>query len=122
RRPSACPYLPWMEEASEDDRQHRDDAEEKDREHRTGLPIGEPGSEEVDDLVAVHVAVRSPDERWRDELAECRDEDEEERGHDPGQGQRQRHPPERLQAAGAEVARSLEEAPVEALERDEDRQ
>ena len=40
----------------------------------------------------------------------------------PGSGQRQRHAAERLPAARAEVARRLEQAPVEALERDEDRQ
>ena len=40
----------------------------------------------------------------------------------PGRRERQRHPPERLQAARAEVARRFEQAPVETLERDEDRQ
>ena len=40
----------------------------------------------------------------------------------PGQRQRQRDAPKRLQAARAEVARRLEQAAVEALERDEDRQ
>ena len=40
----------------------------------------------------------------------------------PGSGERQRDSPERLQPARAEVARRLEQPPVEALERDEDRQ
>ena len=41
---------------------------------------------------------------------------------DARDGQRKRDPEERLQPARAEVARRLEQPPVEALERDEDRQ
>src|SRR5205085_3796815 len=37
-------------------------------------------------------------------------------------GERQRHAPKRLQTARAEIARGLEQAAVEALERDEDRE
>ena len=65
------------EEACEDGRQNGDDDQEEHREHRAGLPVREARSEQVDDLVAVHVAVRSADERRRDELADRRDEDEE---------------------------------------------
>ena len=62
RRPSVCRDLPHLEEAREDDGQDGDDAEEEDREHRAGLPVGKAGSEQVDDLVAVHVAGRTADE------------------------------------------------------------
>src|SRR5207247_558194 len=73
-------------------------------------------------LVAVHVAGRATYERGRYELAERRDENEEEGGDDPGQRERQSHSAESLQAAGPEVARRLEQALIEAFERDEDRQ
>ena len=62
-----------------------DDREQEEREHRARLPVGEAGAEEVDDLVPVHVAARAADERRRDELADRRDEDEEERGDDARQ-------------------------------------
>src|SRR5207244_12086466 len=118
---SLCADLPYLEEAREDDGQDRDDAEEEHREHRAGLPVGEARSEEVDDLVAVHVAGGTTDERRRDELAERRDEHEQEGGDDAGRGERQRHAPEGLPAARPEAARRLEQATGEACERNAER-
>ena len=97
-------------------------ASRKSDEHRACLPVREAGLEEVDDLVPVHVATRAAHQRWRDELTDGRDEDEEERGDDSRQAEWQRDAEKGLQPARVEVARRLEQAPVEALERDEDRQ
>ena len=83
---------------------------------------GKAGSEEIRDLVAVHVARRAADERRGDELADGRNEHEQERRNDSGHAQRQRDAQKRLPPAGAQVACRFEEPPVEALERDEDRQ
>src|SRR5439155_26998276 len=90
--------------------------------HRTRLPVGEAGSEQVDDLVPVHVAVCATHQRRRDELAERRYEHEEEGCDDAGQREWQRHPTEGLQTAGPQIARGLEQTSAQALERDEDRE
>ena len=62
------------------------------------------------------------DEQRRHELPDRRDEHEHERGEHAREAERQRDPRERPPPARAEVARRLEEAPVEVLEGDEDRQ
>ncbi len=92
------------------------------RQDRARLPVGEARLEQVDDLVSVHVAGHSADERRRDELAERRDEDEQERGHDPGSesGSVTRRKAW-VRLAPRSVAASSSRA-VEVLEGNEDRQ
>ena len=108
RRPTVLRDLAWLQEAREDDGQYEDDGEEEDREYRAGLPVGKAGLEEVDDLVPIHVAARPPYERGGDELAERRDEDEQEGRDQAGRSQRQGDASERVQSARPQVARCLE--------------
>ncbi len=65
--------------------------------------------EEVLDDVAVHRAAAAADEQRRDVLTDRRDEDQEERGGDARQAERQRDPPELACRAGAEVGRRVEQ-------------
>ncbi len=100
-----------------------DDAEQEQRQHGAGAPVGEAGAEEIDDLVAVHVAGRC--RPTRDGVTNSPSvgmNTNRKAAKTPGSGQRQGHADERLPAARSEVGRGLEQSPIEGLERHEDRQ
>src|SRR6476469_9447611 len=76
-----------LERAAEHHQQHDDQYGDQQRSRRAAGVLGP--REEVDDQVADHHSALAADELRREILAEDRDEDEDDRGRDPGPDLRQ---------------------------------